>query len=143
MKQFLWNLIKKHFQAEIKACVESHKKCHFNELSQIESVRKTLINYPLQTKVIVRSNEPQPLFIGKVVGHQAMRNGKLLLVIEDSSGKQIMPLDNEPPYWSQEREDALSKLDWAEQWNAMSKYDYQIDAETKARKESKEYKERK
>lgn len=134
MKTILFKILSKWFQSEINTQVNikiNHKE-----------IIATKTNYPVGTQVIIRSNEPQDLVIGTVVGYEQIRNKCLLLVKNHKTNEVIMPLDNQPAIFYQERLDALSKLNWAEQWNVMSKSHYFIDQETFKYKESNEYKNR-
>lgn len=143
MKKLLWSLIQKYFKVEMSQLVDSHKEKHFRELNHAQENRRIKMNYPVGTKVIVRSNEPDDLFIGEVVGYQHHeKSDKYYLIIQDKvTGQEICPLDQAPPYWTKEREAALRKLNWAEQWNVLSKY-YDIDEEHQKYKESFEYENR-
>jgi hypothetical protein len=134
MKNILFKLLSNVFQSEINQQVKSI-------LNQKE-IDSTKINYPIGTEVIVRSNEPQDLVIGTVVGYQQLRNKCLLLIKNNKTNEVIMPLDNQPAIFYKERFEALSKLNWADQWNVMSKSHYFIDTETFKYKESLEYNKR-
>jgi hypothetical protein len=142
MRTYLWNWFKNYFKKEISEYVASFKEVHYREVDEEKDTRRVTMNYPIGQKVIVRSNEPDDLFIGKVVNYMVHeKSNKTFLIIEDSDGKQICPLDRSPSYWTQERENALRKLNWAEQWNVMSKY-YDIDISHQQYKESDEYQNR-
>lgn len=145
MKKFLWSLVRKFFNSEITTLMNNHanniKVDYHYQMQKEEETKRTLMNYPIGTKVISQSNEPNDLLVGTIVRHEVMHHG-VMLVVEDESGKQFALLDKTPAYWYQEREDALRKLSWDERWNVMSKYFYIIDAETKAHKESAEYQNR-
>jgi hypothetical protein len=141
MKNFFWNIFRKFFTSEIKAHVASFTMTHYSEVKVLKDRKKTLVNYPINTKLIVRSNEPDELVIGHVVSHDdfGKENGPIFLIIKDEkTGREGVSFNTEPPYWTQEREDALRKLNWAEQWNVLSKF-YDIDSEHQAAKESPEY----
>lgn len=138
MKKLLFKLFLAYFKKELKSQISMALKDHKKQ-QEIESTR---INYPIGKKVIIRSNEPNDLVVGTVVGYEQF-NTKLLLLIEDCKTKEIiMPLDNQPAIYYKERYDALLKLNWAEQWNVMSKNHYFIDAKTFKYKESDAYKNR-
>ena len=79
------------------------------------------------------------MVIGEVIGYDDFGKDKTLLLIKDlATGRELVSLNNAPPYWSEARERALLKLDWAEQWNVMTQY-YEIDSEHQKSKETKEY----
>ena len=141
MNSWLWNFIKNHFKKELNAYADQFKESHYRTLKQEHEEQKVYTNYPIETKVIVRSNEPEDLRVGVVTDYQRIGD-KIFLVIEDSKKNTFIPSDNAPPYWTQERENALHKLNWAEQWNVMTKY-YDIDLAHQSSKESPEYKNRK
>lgn len=143
MKKILWKFVSYLFQKEIASHVESFRRTHFIQEEKKQDQRRVKVNYPIGTKVIIRSNEPDDLLIGLVVEHVLHENsGSLYLKIkEESTGNFYCPLDNEPPYWTEDREKALRKLNWAEQWNVLCKY-ADIDLEHQAYKESAEYKNR-
>lgn len=140
MKNFIWNLVKKHFKKELSEYVISLKKTHIYEYEQEKENNKLKINYPINQKVILRSNEPNDLIIGEVVDYNLHENSnQIFLVIKDIKTNEILyPFDKEPPYWTEEREKALNKLSWDEQWNVLTKY-YSITKESKEIKESDEY----
>lgn len=145
MKNILWNLIQKIFSLEIKQQMQMYadieKINYYKTKSKEESIIKILKNYPVGTKIISQSNEPDDLLIATIVSHEIIPYG-VILIAENSNGEQFTLLDKNPTYWNQEREDALRKLDWAERYNVLSKYHYYIDTETKKHKESQEYKNR-
>lgn len=107
---------------------------HLREKEAAQRNRKITVNYPVGTKIILRSNEPDELVIGEVVGYWR-NNDQVFLSIKDAEiGVVYNSICTEPPYWSKEREAALRKLNWAEQWNVMSKY-YDIDEEHQKNRE--------
>lgn len=139
MRTFLWTLIQKYFSQELKSYTDSFKENHYRELEKTHAAKRVYANYPIGKKVIVRSNEPDDLFIGKVTGYWVHeKSQQVFLIITDESGKEISPMDNSPFYWTKEREAALRKLSWDEQWNCLSKY-HSISKQTKLSKESPEY----
>lgn len=129
MKNYLWTLVKKYFAKEIQAMMPAKE----------DPTKRMRYNYPVGTKVIVRSNEPDDLFIGTIISHEVIHE-QLFLSIQDENGKVICPM-SEPAHWTQEREDALRKLSWHEQLNVMNKF-YGISKEDAERKESPAYKNR-
>lgn len=140
MKQFIWRFIIQVFNKEIHAkCVEfcNTENQIFSKKQRQEKRRSTVYNYPIGSKVIVRSNQPDDLLIGHVIRHEDMGESReILLVIKDEkSGEEFMPLDNSPMHWSKEAEDALLKLNWVEQWNVMGKGNHILDQEYKIRRE--------
>lgn len=138
MKKLLFTIFKNLFNKELEFYLLDEMKA----LKIKQEIEATQINYPIGKKVIVRSNEPNDLIIGKVIGYEQIHK-KLLLVIEDCKNKKIiMPLDNTPAIYCKERHESLMKLNWAEQWNVMSKNHYVIDAKTFKYKESDLYKNR-
>lgn len=123
MKQFIWRFIIQVFNKEIHAkCVEfcNTENQIFSKKQRQEKRRSTVYNYPIGSKVIVRSNQPDDLF---------------LVIKDEKSGEEFMPLDNSPMHWSKEAEDALLKLNWVEQWNVMGKGNHILDQEYKIRRE--------
>ena len=139
MRIFLWSLILKYFRTELKAYADRFKMEHYRDVHQDKEAERTYINYPKGRKVILRSNEPGELVIGPIVGYEECHNRVFLQIHDEKTGKIIMSLDNNPAYWNPSREKALRKLDWCEQWNAMTKYDTEMDEEHQKYKESPEY----
>ena len=140
MKSFLWSIIKTFFSKEI--ALDSKNYCLgeteiFRQKMMDEKRKATLINYPVGTKVILRSNEPNDLVIGHVISHLdiAPHREILITVKDDKTEKEITTLNPKPAIWSQEAEDALLKLNWAEQWNVMSSGNYIITRGHKWRRE--------
>lgn len=101
---------------------------------------KLLCNYPVGRKVIIRSNEPGPLMIATVSGHIRITQAQELVCTfkEEGTGKETIFFGGNPMYWCQEREDALNKLTWDEQYNVSTKYHW-LKKEECERKNSPEY----
>jgi hypothetical protein len=106
-----------------------------------EDTKRILMNYPIGTRIISQSNEPDPLLIGNVVSHEKIHHG-IMLMIENDEGRRFTLLDKALALWAQEREDALRKLEWNERYNVMSKYQYFVTDEVKNHKETYAYKNR-
>lgn len=137
IKYFLWRL----FYSQINTMAETRA----NELRRQDINNRVEINYPIGQRVIIRSNEPGDLFIGDVISYRESKSNGLYLTIQDDNGAVITTFDQSPPYWSYEREAALRKLNWAEQWNVMSKYydisvDHQIARENAVKDKQNEKK---
>lgn len=144
MRKWIWSKIQKCFQQEINILISSQKESHYREVKTQKDREATVINYPAGTKILLRSNEPDPLCVCVVIGHEdfGKPDGKILLIVKDvKTGAVLSSLNNSPACWSQEREEALNKLNWAEQWNVMSKYN-SIDYDHQNRREQA-YKEEK
>jgi hypothetical protein len=138
MRRIIWNWIKIIFQSELNGhALHVHK-----ELMEKNEEDRVYINYPIGQKVIVRSNEPDELVIGDVVDYEVMKNRVFLVVKNDKTGEKTISLNNKPPYWSPDRESALRKLNWCEQWNVMTQYT-DMTEEDMLHKESPEYRNRK
>lgn len=145
MKTFFWNLVQKIFKAEIQtnalAYSDSQKMNHFREMEEAQEIRRAEVNFPVGKKVIIRSNEPDPLFIGLVSGYELiqMKLQKVMLVkITSASGQTIQQPHTSLIPWAQEREDALNKLSWDEQWNVVSRF-HTIHKKDIERKNSTQY----
>ena len=123
MKKFLYSLASSFFREEIKAHVELHKDNHWREISIEKDRIKSQINFPLETKVIYRSNEPGPLLIGHIVDHIPIcKSQQLICAIKcEKTGKVSTPMSS-PIWWDEEREKSLNKLDWWEQWNVINRF---------------------
>lgn len=140
IKIFFWKIIFKIFNKEINdQCIEFCKKENsiFTIKQKQEKRNSTIYNYPIGSKVIIRSNQPENLLIGSVVRYEDLGYNKpiLLVVLDEKSGEEFMPLDNSPMHWSKECEDALMKLNWIEQWNVMNKGNYVLDNNYKLQRE--------
>ena len=141
MKKIIWNLFSKVFKSEISTIVEYEKsqavkKALDSHDFDVEWKRATS-NFPVGTKVLSQSNEPEPLFIGEVLGHEIIKNQ---IFIVASNGEKTLYLKNgNTSVWCEEREDALSKLSWDERFNVMSRYYYYLGFEDAHRKNQPEY----
>jgi uncharacterized damage-inducible protein DinB len=145
MKNMIWTIVKRFFRKEINQMMEINsdyeKRQYYRQMQQEEETKRTIVNYPVGTKIISQSNEPNELLVAHVVRHEILHHG-IMLIVKNSAGAELALLDKTPSLWAQEREDALQKLSWDERYNVMSKYHYFIDRETRIHKESDEYKNR-
>jgi hypothetical protein len=106
-----------------------------------EKLRRTYVNFPIGTKIISQSNEPSSLLVARVIGYKFVGKSALLEVVDEETG-EIWVLMSKTSYWSEQRERALRKLNWAERYTVMAQYD-EISEEERKRKESPEYQNRK
>lgn len=124
----------------------SHKKVSFEEKCQIaediyksmddDKLRRVYVNYPIGTKIISQSNEPSPVLVGTVTDYITIKKSVLLQVTDDTG--RVFHLLNRPAYWTKQREYALGKLNWAERYTVMCKFD-EITEDERKRKESQAY----
>lgn len=134
----LWKLLSWLCKTELRRHVDSE----YARRSDERSLNRMFKNYPIGQRVIIRSNEPEDLIVAKVIDYVPCHNGQTFLKLQNlDSGEQLMNFDTSPPYWTAEREIALRKLNWAEQWNVMTKF-IDISLEEQHRKESAEYQNR-
>ena len=77
------------------------------------------INYPIGTKVIIRSNEPEPLYVGHITSYEERFNEPIITL---ESGQEVL-CGGSIAWYTEERYKALCKLTWDEQYNVMSKFD--------------------
>ena len=76
----------------------------------------------LGSRVMVRTNEPEPLMIGKVVKFEDMGHSTLIHVIQDeATGEKFLCCGVILPY-NKGLEDYLNTLDPKEQWNLMKEF---------------------
>lgn len=131
LKRFLL----KYLAPEIESIVNDRIK----ENVTLRKEEKLRCNYPIGKKIIFRSNEPGPFQVGTVSGYVRITQAQeLTLTYTDATGKEKILLAENPMYWCQEREDALNKLTWDEQWNVTTKY-WHLHKEEAERKNSPEY----
>jgi hypothetical protein len=144
MKNMLWRLVRMIFADHIQELLTQSNARYLDEMRPKEAIASAQFNYPLGWKVIVRSNEPEPLRVGHVVDHKrcGITNNSLLFGVKDEATGSVFYTMVHPAHWSAARESALRKLDWAEQYNVMSKYDT-ISRECQLEKESSDYLNRK
>lgn len=138
MGGFIFRLLRFLCANELSRYILQFRDSHYEAVRKEKSKQATYINYPLGTIVIFRSNEPGPLIIGPVVEHSHLEDKILLGVKCRETRNVVYSLNNTPPYWTEERETALKKLSWLEQWNVLSKY-HSMKEEEKAYKESPQY----
>lgn len=143
MKDKIFRIIKKFLKKQLNDYYESRL---LNEMPSIKKqiekdsqMNKVYVNYPLKTRVIFRSNEPEPLLVGTVKGYETLHDKVYMLIEDEITGNISMPLETNLMLYTKERKQALDKLDWAEQFNVMSRNHYWISETTQKEKESKEY----
>lgn len=123
---FVFYLFKKYCSVQLKELQELIERnfksnARFNLLVEMEN-EALIINYPIGTQVILRSNEPEPYVIGTVAGFEVVgKNGQLILVVKTDDGKTVYTTDTKPFYYHEELVKALDKLEWWEQWNIKSR----------------------
>jgi len=117
------NLICRVFQVEIRDHIKKAEYCHYLDVSKEKDRTKNQVNFPIDTKVIYRSNEPGPLLIGHVVDHIPIcKSQQLICAIKcEKTGEVFTPMSS-PVWWDEEREKSLNKLDWWEQWNVINRF---------------------
>lgn len=100
---------------------------------------KVEINYPIGTKIILCPNEPVPLVVGEVVGHEDYgKDDKFIMYKDLTDDRKFITWNKSPQIWTPEREAALRKLNWAERYNVTTIWD-SITEEERIRKESFDY----
>ena len=134
MRNYIWKLIQKIFSQEL----ASFASAFYVQKEKDENIRRTQMNYPLGTKIISQSNEPDELLVATVISHELIHHG-IMLMVENAQGQRFTLFNNAPALWTKEREAALRKLSWDERWNVMGKNFYVIDKKTKQRKETSDY----
>lgn len=133
MKKYLLKLIMKFFKQELDVFYFSPKE---KEKELQEEERRIKFNYPVGTKIIAQSNEPEDLLVAKVCGYQNFHHGTFILV-EKPNGEQVLLTDKNPMIHSQEREDALNTLPWFQRYNVMTRNTYYIPYKVAKIKENK------
>lgn len=119
----MYKMFSSFFRKEIAEAINAKKYSHYLEVSAEKRREKNVINFPVGTKVIYRSNEPDPLLVGKIVDHVPVSKAKTLLCVvecEKTGAKHMLMSD--PVWWDEEREKSLMKLQWWEQWNVMNSF---------------------
>ena len=130
------NLIYKIFSRLFRERLEMDRYDYYDKRRTDDEVRKLVINFPIGTKVISQSNEPEAMIIGSVIGHISSGYNNTVKV-RTKSGRDLIILGT-LAYYTKERENTLRKLDWAERYNVMSKY-YGISDSDKKRMEKRSY----
>jgi hypothetical protein len=85
-----------------------------------KKAESALVNFPVGQRLIVRSNEDGPLLIGSVSRHDRIGMSHVP-VLKDDAGKEFLCL-GAMSYYTEERHQALMKLNPREQWLAMTHY---------------------
>lgn len=137
MKAWIWKWVQRWFEYEIK---QREDAFHAMKAKQRENDKVTL-NYPKGTKVIIRTNEPGPLLVGHVTDYFPDKRGNIYAIgITQADGSHFMTLNTSPAYYHPAIVEALSKLEWNEQWNVLSSRGLVIiDPKEKERKEGYTY----
>ena len=133
MKKHILKLIMKFFKQELDIFYFSPKE---KESKLQEEEKKIRLNYPVGTKIITQSNEPEDLLVAKVCGYQKFHHGTFILV-EKANGEQVFLCDKNPMIYSKEREDALNTLPWFQRYNVMTRNTYYIPYKVAKIKENK------
>ena len=118
-------IVEKIFKNQINKLISQASRNEREKILEEDRVRRIecfKIDFPLGQKVIYRSNEPGPLLIGHIVDHQIVGQAQrsiLAIVKCQETGKEWMPM-GKPIQWTKEREEALKRLQWWEQWNVLT-----------------------
>ncbi len=85
--------------------------------------RAMLINYPIGSDVIVKSNENEPYHRGRIISYMPITKAEQLtpVVKFNDTNEEFLCLGIIRHY-SKELCDALDKLDFIEQWNVLSEF---------------------
>jgi hypothetical protein len=135
MKKLLFSLFVKFFKKELSLIQEPIKEEKTKQEKVLEEKRKLKINYPIGTKIIAQSNEPEDLLVASVCDYQEFHHGTFLVVQKDN-GTQAVLLDQNPMLYCKEREDALKTLPWFQRYNVMTRNSYYVDYQTAQGKEN-------
>ena len=110
---------------------------------QNKDIEHFKISFPIGTKIILLSNQPNmdgnnfdDIFIATVSGYDFLgkSNQAILLYTNDKTGTEHFTISH-PYYYSIEMEKALLKLNWAERFTIYSKGNHTLDEEYKLRRE--------
>lgn len=142
MKNLLWSLFQFLFAERIADLVKNQVADNVSKEMDVFEVnwynRRTMVNYPHGTEVIIRSNEPDPLLVGKVSGYfYGNKHNQIcgLFVKDKNTGEEFLTLDTDPFYYNDEIFAALKKLKWWDQWNIKARGICSLTEEQALRKE--------
>ena len=92
---------------------------HEDHLQMVKKEQSMLINYPIGTKLIVKSNDDQPYRIGIMKGATRMHSSVFPLVEIDEKECMVMGIIR---LADPRRTIALDKLTGIEQWNVLAEF---------------------
>lgn len=83
--------------------------------------KSLMVNFPIGQRVVVRSNEDDPLLIGTVSGYENFGRNRLFCLVKNDAGDEYIAF-GVIHHYSPGKVEALNKLTPREQWNVMAIY---------------------